>query len=85
MQNGRADIRTSMPGTESNIIFKEPMDLGNPRIIDISQMRACDAVEAFIELLNLPEVDDTYTKLIRDLVGYRREIGRITRSEMSGR
>jgi trimeric autotransporter adhesin len=63
MQNGRADIRTSMPGTESNIIFKEPTDLGNPRIIDISQMRAGDAAEAFIELLNLPEVDDTYTKL----------------------
>lgn len=63
MRNGRADIRTSMPGTESNIIFKEPTDLSNPRIIDISQMRAGDAAEAFIELLNLPEIDDTYTKL----------------------
>lgn len=64
MQNGRADIRTSIPGESTNMFFKEPAEAGvGVPIIEISQMRPSDAAEKLVEFLNLPGVDDIYTKL----------------------
>lgn len=64
MQNGRADIRTSIPGQTMNMFFKEPIEVGvGVSIVDITQMRASDAAEKLVEMLNLPDVDDIYTKL----------------------
>jgi|GEM_PF-3322473 len=63
-QNGRADIRTSIPGESTDIILKEPTEAGSGvTIINASQMRPGDAAEKLLEMLNLPGVDDIYTKL----------------------
>jgi len=64
MQNDRPDIVTSSPGTDSKFIWKEVKKVGDGlNTIDISQMRPGDAAEKLIELLNLPDVDDSYAKL----------------------
>lgn len=63
-QNGRADVRTSLPGESTDVIFKEPTEAGyGVTIINTSQMRPGDAAEKLLEMLNLPGVDDIYTKL----------------------
>jgi hypothetical protein len=65
MQNGRPDIVTPSPGTDSKFLWKDVTKAGESiNTIDISQMRPSDAAEKLIELLNLPDVDDTYTKLM---------------------
>ena len=64
MQNGRADINPGSRGPESKFIWKHTTNVGEVTMIDISQMRPSDAAEKLIELLNLPDVDDSYTKLV---------------------
>jgi len=65
MQNGRADIVTNSPGTDSKFIYKDATKVGDGiNTIDLSQMRPGDAAEKLIELLNLPDVDDSYSKLV---------------------
>jgi hypothetical protein len=65
MQNGRPDIVTSSPGTDSKFFWKDAKKVGEGiNAIDISQMRPSDAAEKLIELLNLPDVDDSYTKMV---------------------
>src|SRR5208337_2758726 len=64
MQNGRADIVTNSPGTDSKFLWKEAQEAGEGmKAIDVSQMRPSDAAEKLIELLNLPDIDDSYTKM----------------------
>jgi hypothetical protein len=65
MQNGRPDIITNSPGTDSRFIWKDSTKVGEGiNTIDISHMRHSDAAEKLIDLLNLPDVDDSYTKLV---------------------
>jgi hypothetical protein len=47
------------------MFFKEPTEAGvGVPIIEISHMRPSDAAEKLVEFLNLPDVDDIYTKLV---------------------
>ncbi|MHB8164195.1 MAG: MEMAR_RS02690 family S-layer glycoprotein, partial [Methanoregula sp.] len=62
-QNGRADIRHGSHGPNSNFIWKDDKKVGGITTIDISQERPSDAAEKLLEMLNLPSVDDIYTKL----------------------
>ena len=64
MQNGRPDVVTNGPGIDSKFIYNDATKVGDGiNTIDISQMRPGDAAEKLIELLNLPDVDDSYAKL----------------------
>jgi hypothetical protein len=65
MQNGRPDVITTTPGTDSKFLWRDVHKVGEGVTpLDISQMRPSDAAEKLVELLNLPEVDDSYTKLV---------------------
>ncbi|MFA4875871.1 MAG: DUF4062 domain-containing protein [Methanoregula sp.] len=62
-KNGRADIRTSKPGESTDIFFKQPTDASSAvTITKPAQMTPGDAAEKLLEMLNLPDVDDIYTK-----------------------
>jgi hypothetical protein len=60
MQNGRPDVIS----IGSKFLLRDLREVVAGTPLDISQMRPSDAAEKLDELLNLPGVDDTYTKLV---------------------